>query len=388
KGELNTVISKNSLLNNINDTLKDNNIDSGSKLSIRVEKDENYYPLKQGKPRKTKFRSIIDIYKGKNRLSSPKDEYNGSHLNTLENKKSEVHIEDERGKDQKGTFEEILPNKQKYINGKFKSIGEYSLANNLNRTMDNNVGNTNDEKDEGCPVSKEISRKEQHDPIIVICKLLHNEMFEECNGSNIRKDQNNSFEEELPNQQQQQENINSLVDTCEEVENEIFEEPNRRNIRNDQNDSFEEELLGQQQEDENINSLVDTCEVIENEIFKEPNGSNIKSDQKNSFEEELPEQQHQDINGELELKKVTCEAILNDNIINCGSKLLTRDEKDGNYHVTQGIPRSIKFRCINNLYKCTERLSSVGAEFSWNLPTKEDSNMHHLEKSRFKHQNK
>ncbi|KAH0715074.1 hypothetical protein KY284_007979 [Solanum tuberosum] len=240
---------------------QDNSVDSGSKLSIRVEKDENYYPLKQGKPRKTKFRSIIDIYKlmkfsfisqGKNKLSSPKDEYNGSHLNTLENKKSEVHIEDKRGKDQKGTFEEILPNKQKDINGESKSIGEYSLANNLNRTMDNNVDNTNDEKDEGYPVSKEISRKEEHDPIIVICK---------------------------------------------EVENEIFEEPNRRNIRNDQNDSFEEELSGQQQEDENINSLVDTCEVVENEIFKEPNGSNIKNDQKNSFEEELPEQQHQDING-------------------------------------------------------------------------------------------
>ncbi|KAH0776589.1 hypothetical protein KY290_008000 [Solanum tuberosum] len=319
EGELNTAISKDSLLNNINDTLKDNNIDSGSKLSIRVEKDENYYPLKQGKPRKTKFCSIIDIYKlmkfsfisqGKNRLSSPKDEYNRSRLNTLENKKSEVHIEDKRGKDQEGNFGEIPPNKQKDINGESESIGDYSLANNLNRTMDNNVDNTNDEKDEGCPVSKAISSKEEYDPIIVICK---------------------------------------------DVENQIFEEPNRRNIRNDQNDSFEEELSGQQQEEENINSLVDTSEVVENEIFKEPNGSSIKNDQKDSFEEELPEQQQQDINGELELNKVTCEAILNDSIINCGSKLLTRDEKDGNYRVTQGIPRSIKFRCINNLYKIIEK---------------------------------
>jgi len=37
--------------------------------------------------------------------------------------------------------------------------------------------------------------------------------------------------------------------------------------------------------------------------------------------------------------------------MNYGPKLLTRDEKDGNYHITQGIPRSIKFRSIDNLYK-------------------------------------
>ncbi|KAH0713650.1 hypothetical protein KY289_009609, partial [Solanum tuberosum] len=306
----------------------DNNIDSGSELSIKVEKDENYYRMKQGKPRKTKFRSIIDIYKlmkfsfisqGNNRLSSSKDEYNGSRLNTLEIKKSELHIEDKRGKDQEGTYEEILHNKHKDINSEFASIGEDNLANNLNRTMDNNVDNTNDEKDEEFHVSKGISRKEVYGPIITICK---------------------------------------------EVENEIFEEPNGINIINYQNDSIKEEQSGQQQEEESINSLVDTCEVAENEIFKEPNGSNIKNDQKSSFEEELPRQQQQDIDGESKVNKVTCEAILNDNIINCGSKLLTRDEKDENYRVTQGLPRSIKFRSIDNLYKCTDRLSPVEAEFN------------------------
>jgi len=56
------------------------------------------------------------ISQGKNKLSSPKDEYNGSRLNTLEIKKFELHIEDKRGKDQEGTSEEILHNKHKDIN--------------------------------------------------------------------------------------------------------------------------------------------------------------------------------------------------------------------------------------------------------------------------------
>ncbi|KAH0715065.1 hypothetical protein KY284_007970 [Solanum tuberosum] len=232
---------------------QDNSIDSGSEFSIKVEKDENYYRLKQGKPRKTKFRSIIDIYKlmkfsfisqGNNRLSLSKDEYNGSRLNTLEIKKFELHIEDKRGKDQEGTSEEILHNKHKDINSKSESNGEDNPSNNLNRTMDNNVDNTNDEKDEEFHVSKGISRKEVYGPVITICKLLHNEMFEECNGINTRKNQNNSFEEELPDQQQQ-ENINSLIETSEEVENEILEEPNRSNIRKDKKDYFQEKLLDQ-----------------------------------------------------------------------------------------------------------------------------------------------
>ncbi|KAG5611500.1 hypothetical protein H5410_022781 [Solanum commersonii] len=32
--------------------------------------------------------------------------------------------------------------------------------------------------------------------------------------------------------------------------------------------------------------------------------------------------------------------ILNDNIVNYGSKLLKRDENDGNYRITQEIPRN------------------------------------------------
>ncbi|KAG5576773.1 hypothetical protein H5410_056907 [Solanum commersonii] len=68
--------------------------------------------------------------------------------------------------------------------------------NNLNCTMDNNVDNTSDEKDE-----------EFHE--------VEYEIFEEPNGINIINDQSDSIEEDQSGQQQQQENINYLVDTCE-----------------------------------------------------------------------------------------------------------------------------------------------------------------------------
>ncbi|KAG5605250.1 hypothetical protein H5410_026742, partial [Solanum commersonii] len=72
--------------------------------------------------------------------------------------------------------------------------------------------------------------------------------------------------------------------------------------------------------------------------------------------------------------------ILNENIVNYGSSLLKRYENDGNYHIMQGIPRSIKFRSIDNLYKCTNRLSLVISKFKRNLSTKKDSNMNHSTK--------
>ncbi|KAK4339132.1 hypothetical protein RND71_040594 [Anisodus tanguticus] len=191
--------------NNINHTLKENNIDSGSNILINDEKDQSYYRLKQGIPRSTKFRSIINIYKCTNRLSSPEKEYNWSRLNTLENHNSQVHNEGKTGKDQE-----------------------------------------------------------------------------------------DSIEEELPDQQQQQ----------------------------------------------------------------------------------------KDIAGEHELNRVTGEDslpdnsdhVLNDNDDNCGSKLLIRDENDRNYRITQEIPRSITFRSIINLYKCTNRLSAVEEEYNWNLLIEEDPN--------------
>ncbi|KAK4720719.1 hypothetical protein R3W88_010952 [Solanum pinnatisectum] len=88
----------------------------------------------------------------------------------------------------------------------------------------------------------------------------------------------------------------------------------------------------------------------------------VCEDQKNSFEEEFPNQQQEDIDGESELNKVTCEddrtdnygRILNDNTVNYGSKLLTRDEKDGNYHITKEIPRSTKFQNSNMNYLTNE----------------------------------
>ncbi|KAH0759737.1 hypothetical protein KY290_023230 [Solanum tuberosum] len=132
--------------------------------------------------------------------------------------------------------------------------------------------------------------------------------------------------------------------------------------------------------------LLHACEELESEKFKEGSESNIRQDQKNTFEEEFPSQQQEDIDGESELNKVTYEdgrtdnygRILNDNIVNYGSKLLTIDENDGNYHITQGIPRSTKFRSIDNLYKYTSRVSPIEDEYSWNCQTKENSNMNYL----------
>ncbi|KAK6776018.1 hypothetical protein RDI58_027019 [Solanum bulbocastanum] len=90
------------------------------------------------------------------------------------------------------------PLKLRYLHyrGESESIDEDNPENILNHTTDNNVDNTNDEKEE-----------EFHE--------VENEIFEEPNGINIRNDQNDSIEEEQLGQQQQEENINSLVDTCE-----------------------------------------------------------------------------------------------------------------------------------------------------------------------------
>ena len=62
--------------------------------------------------------------------------------------------------------------------------------------------------------------------------------------------------------------------------------------------------------------------------------------------------------GELDINKIKCEDDIPDNSnhirnenINYGSRLLAKDENSGNYHITQGMSRSIKFRSINNIYK-------------------------------------
>lgn len=60
-----------------------------------------------------------------------------------------------------------------------------------------------------------------------------------------------------------------------------------------------------------------------------------------------------------ELNKVACEdifsnnfdRILYDSYANYGSKLWIGNNKDGHYQIRRGIPRSIKFRSITNLYK-------------------------------------
>ncbi|KAK4734173.1 hypothetical protein R3W88_008434 [Solanum pinnatisectum] len=127
--------------------------------------------------------------------------------------------------------------------------------------------------------------------------------------------------------------------------------------------------------------------VTQNERLEEKKEIKKKREQSDFFEEKTPQNQQQeeecDINGKLELNRITCEDSLPDNFghilkdsnANYGSKLWRRDEKDGNYCIMQGIPRSIKFRSINNLYKCTNRISPVEDEYTWNLSSDEDSIM-------------
>ncbi|MCD9643211.1 hypothetical protein HAX54_030461 [Datura stramonium] len=127
--------------------------------------------------------------KGTNRLSSPEDEYNWSRLNTLENKKSEVHIEGKTGKDHEGTFEETPPNKQKQevTHGELESFGEDCLENNSNGVLiENNVDNTNDKKDEDYqPLDK--NKDETYKEMTQIEKL------EKQNESKKQKNQDDSM---------------------------------------------------------------------------------------------------------------------------------------------------------------------------------------------------
>ncbi|KAH0724464.1 hypothetical protein KY285_000290 [Solanum tuberosum] len=248
---------------------------------ISDEKDQNYHRLKQGIPRSTKLRSIIDIYKHTKRLSPPEEEY-------------KVHSEGKTEKDQVNIFEETLPNKLKrnIIHGEFESLGD-------NRSKLSPKEN----KDEEDHLNKGISERIMFQPLIDLCEV-----------------------------------------------------------------------------------------IIQKEITGEHNGSETRKDQENSIEEELPEQQQQNIIGEPELNKVIGEDNLsnnsyrfsNDNGVNCGSKLLTRAENNGNYRITQGLPRSTKFRSISNLYKFTTRMSLVEDEYNWNLSrgkdSVEDSNMNYLKK--------
>ncbi|XP_060193268.1 uncharacterized protein LOC132622641 [Lycium barbarum] len=195
--ELNIVTSKDSLSDNVDDTLRENNIDGGSKLPVSEEKDENYYRLKQGLPRSTKFCSIINIYKRTNRLSSPEVEYNWSRPSTLDNKKSKVHKEGKTGKDQEGTLEETLPDKQKQkvIHGDFESLGEDSLVNNSKHSLtDNNADNTYEKIDEDCHVNEGIPKNTISNSLCILAKVA---ISKDRNESNTRNDQKDVFEEEL-----------------------------------------------------------------------------------------------------------------------------------------------------------------------------------------------
>ncbi|KAM3235177.1 hypothetical protein P3L10_015213 [Capsicum annuum] len=107
------------------------------------------------------------------------------------------------------------------------------------------------------------------------------------------------------------------------------------------------------------------CEVLEHEISKKCIENNIRKDQEDSSKEERSEQEEEDINGESD-------CILDENNVNYGSKLWSKDEKTGNYRLTHGLPGGRKFRTMENLYENTIRLSPVEDEFNWEFPTNKD----------------
>lgn len=172
---------------------------------------------------------------------------------------------------------------------------------------------------------------------------MWNERSKEHNESKNEKEQQVSLEEKLHNQQQQEEE--------------------------DINGEFDHTLMEENVEDGHLNKgiqstmfkfLCNLCEVIiQNEMSEEYDGSKTTKDQEDSIKEKLPDhQQQQGITGMSELNIVNNEdslsnnpgRVLNGNDANPGSKLLIKDENDGSYHITQGIPSSIKFCCISNLY--------------------------------------
>ncbi|PHU17227.1 60S ribosomal protein L44 [Capsicum chinense] len=105
--------------------------------------------------------------------------------------------------------------------------------------------------------------------------------------------------------------------------------------------------------------------VLEHEISKKRIENNIRKDQEDSSKEERSEQEEEDINGESD-------CILDENNVNYGSKLWSKDEKTGNYRLTHGLPGGRKFRTMENLYENTIRLSPVEDEFNWEFPTNKD----------------
>uniref|UniRef100_M1D9W7 Uncharacterized protein n=1 Tax=Solanum tuberosum TaxID=4113 RepID=M1D9W7_SOLTU len=93
------------------------------------------------------------------------------------------------GEDQGDSSKKILPNKrkQKIIYGEFESLGEDNALDNYSATLiDNNIDNT-------CLY-----------PLLYACEELESEKFKECSKSNIRRDQKDPVEVELPDQQQEE----------------------------------------------------------------------------------------------------------------------------------------------------------------------------------------
>ncbi|KAM3328567.1 hypothetical protein P3S68_033259 [Capsicum galapagoense] len=161
-----------------------------------------------------------------------------------------------------------------------------------------------------------------------------------------------------------------------------YEEHNKDKSRKDQG-TPEDTMLSS-----NIIDL--TIKVTQNERPEEKNEGKKQREQEDSLEEDMSQNHHpqqqqnqHEKNDVAELNKVSCEyifsnnfdRILYDSYANYGSKLWIGNKKDGHYQIRRGIPRSIKFRSITNLYKCTRRISPVEDEYKWNPSTEKDSNM-------------
>ncbi|KAG5628896.1 hypothetical protein H5410_000613, partial [Solanum commersonii] len=315
---------------------------SNFKLSIKEGKDADYLA-----DNSMNSLNIIDLT-----ITSLDNNKEENCKKVIHNERCKEYNDGKKEKEQEVSFVEKVLEKhqqQQDINGELEHNIITSNDNFLDNTnhirKDNNTdaGSTlliSDEKDHNYHCLKQgLPRSTKFFSIIDIyncTSTLKNQKIEVHNEDKTVKDQVNTFEETLPNKLK------------------------RKVIHGTYEDNVNRTLMENTDEEDHLNKGISEGILFESLFDLCENKTKVKQGRtKRSTEEELPDQQQQNITGEPELNKVTSvdiflnnfDCALNDNYANCGSKLLRRDENDGNYHIVQGIPRSKTFHSISSLYK-------------------------------------
>ncbi|KAH0689482.1 hypothetical protein KY289_016840 [Solanum tuberosum] len=361
---------------------------SSSKSSMTEEKDVDNHVQQKIQENAMFSSNIIDLT-----IKQEKED--------VKKKKSEEHDEGKFKKNQEDSFKKTLSNKERR-----KTIHEECKMQS-GQVKWNQGSSSKSSMTEGKDVDNHVQQKIRENAMFssnIIDLTIKKEKedakkktFEEHNESKSKKDQEDSLKKTLPNKEKQKtiheckmqsgqvkwnpgSSLTSLMTEGKDLDNHLQQE-----IR--ENAMFSSDIIDLTIKLVDKNKKKTYKKVTQNERLEEKKEIKKQREQSDFFEEKIPQNQQQqqecDINGKPELNRVTCEDSLSDNFgrilkdsnANYGSKLWRRDEKDGNYCIMKGIPRSIKFRSINNLYKCTNRISPVDDEYTWNLSSDEDSIM-------------